>query len=308
MATQVKNGKAFEYACVLAVAELSGNVVVNMDAPYLNAKREFDALTTEEKTNDLKAARTALKIIKGLEPQIQHGKDTLFISVASDAMGIAGDVRDVILLRKGVWNCGLSCKHNHEAVKHYRVTTDPDFSYNWIKIHCSKEFKDAMKPVYERLEAHIGSKWPDKQEKDISYYGPVLNAYRDEIERLATVYENVPALLLKSFFGTHDFYKIIMSENAKTTTVEGFNVYGTLNRRCAGIVPVNVPKLKMPTRLIEASRPKWNTIELVFDEGWAVEMRLHNKDSKIRTSALAWNIALIGVPPYFFVNTRPWEE
>ena len=66
--------------------------------------------------------------------------------------------------------------------------------------------------------------------------------------------------------------------------------------------------LKMPTRLIEASRPRWNTIELVFDEGWAVEMRLHNKDSKIKLGGLAWNIELIGVPPYFFVNTRPWDE
>ena len=308
MANQVKNGRAFEYACALAIADICSNVEFVIDTPFLTAKKEYEALTEEKRVNDIKASKTALKIIKGLEPQIEHGSGTLYVSLAADALGIAGDVRDVMLLRKNNWQCGFSCKHNHEAVKHYRVTTDPDFSYNWIGIHCSDEFKDLMKPVYETLNANFGSEWPSQDEKDRLYYSPTLNAYRDEIERLARVYENVSGLLLKSFFGSNDFYKIIMLESERTVTVEGFNIYGSLNKKVGTYKPVRVPKLKMPTRLIEASRPRWNTIELVFDEGWAVEMRLHNKDKKIRASALAWNIELIGVPPYFFVNTRPWDE
>lgn len=307
MAKQVKNGKAFEYACALATSELCESIIED-SAPLRTAKKEFEELPPENKENDIKAAKTALKIIKGLEPQIEHGSGILHISLASDALGQAGDVRDVMLLRKDNWQTGFSCKHNHEAVKHYRVTTDADFSYNWIGIHCGYDFLNKMSPVYKQLKANVGSLWPSQEEKDILYYRPTLDAYRDEIERLASVYKNVPELLLQSFFGNNDFYKIIMLENARTTTVEGFNIYGSLNKRFGNYKPVKVPRLKMPTRLIEASRPRWNTIELVFDEGWAVEMRLHNKDSKIKLGGLAWNIELIGVPPYFFVNTRPWDE
>ena len=64
----------------------------------------------------------------------------------------------------------------------------------------------------------------------------------------------------------------------------------------------------MPTRLIEATRVSTTTNNLVFDNGWQVSMRLHNKDSVIKPTALAWDVQLIGLPPSVYVNTRSWFE
>lgn len=65
-----------------------------------------------------------MRIIKRLEPQLTepNGNEPLFLSLQADAEGIKGDVRDVLCIRKkNGWEIGLSCKHNHHAVKHSRL-------------------------------------------------------------------------------------------------------------------------------------------------------------------------------------------
>lgn len=64
----------------------------------------------------------------------------------------------------------------------------------------------------------------------------------------------------------------------------------------------------MPTRLIEWRLSGNDKIILTFDNGWAVEMRIHNKDSVIKATALACDVNLIGLPPSVYVNTRSWSE
>ena len=246
----------------------------------------------------------------------------MLLSIAADAQGVKGDVRDVLCIREeegsGGWAIGISCKHNHEALKHPRITEGKDFGKDWIGIPCSKEFIDEITPITDSLVKFGEGRilWRDIENKWDGYYVPILNAYLKEIERLCMAREDVPGKLLSYFFGTNDFYKVIMKSKAQSTTVEGFNMYGTLNTPAGRFRPTfRVPLMKMPTRLLDASfkmsakgKKSKTTIILTFDAGWAISMRLHNKDDIAKPTSLAWNVELEGLPPSTYVNTHPWSE
>jgi hypothetical protein len=130
---QTTNGKAFEYACVEALnkaLENCGDVVIE-SSPQLNtAKEMYETIDEELKSALDKAAYAAITVIKRLEPQLwkPNGNEPLFLSIQPDAAGIKGDVRDVVCLRKqNGWEIGFSCKHNHHAVKHSRLSDTIDF-------------------------------------------------------------------------------------------------------------------------------------------------------------------------------------
>ena len=92
-------------------------------------------------------------------------------------------------------------------------------------------------------------------------------------------------------------------------------MHGTLNQSAGKKKAMTrVPVVKMPTRLIDAafkttsSGPSKTTIILTFDGGWAISMRLHNKDDIAKPTSLAWDVKLEGLPPSTYVNTHSWDE
>lgn len=327
MAKQTLNGKAFEYACLKAMqdklASSNKEVVVDETPAYFTTADKFAALSNEEQKKYLDAANAAIKIIFPLEPKIENDNGSLILAVNTDAaaQGVDGDVRDVLCIRfrgqDNEWQIGLSCKHNHEALKHPRITADKDFGKNWIDIPNSSEFIEEISVVVDKLIDYANQDvlWKDvastDEEKQDNYYVPILEAYRKEIERLCKNYDSVPEKLLSYFFGSKDFYKVIMKESQKVTEVEAFNMNGTLGMKSGSIKPLTrVQTIKMPTRLIEASfkENSKTTIILVFDGGWQISMRLHNKDKKVKPTSLAWDVQLVGLPTGTYVNTRSWYE
>ena len=76
-------------------------------------------------------AKAALKIIEWLEPKMSDYTGDLLISLQTDSKGQEGDVSDV-LITIDKWEIGLSCKHNHEAVKHSRLSDTIDFGKEWF--------------------------------------------------------------------------------------------------------------------------------------------------------------------------------
>lgn len=327
MAKQTLNGKAFEYACLKAMQDklvLLGKSVSVDDTPaYQTVAAKFAELSNEEQIKYMDAAKAAIKIIFPLEPKIENENGELFLAVNADAaaQGADGDVRDVLCIRfKGLdneWQIGLSCKHNHEALKHPRITADKDFGKNWIGISNSREFIEEISGTIDELISYMnqGVLWkdiaPTDEEKQEKYYVPILTAYKNEIERLCKNYDNVPEKLLSYFFGSKDFYKVIMKESQKLTEVEAFNMNGTLGMKSGNIKPLTrIQTIKMPTRLIEASfkENSKTSIILVFDGGWTISMRLHNKDKKVKLTSLAWDVQLVGLPTGTYVNTRSWYE
>lgn len=320
-ASHTINGKAFEYACLrsfLAQAEdLNKDVRIEANKAYATAEKAFSAVSDNAKAEMMAAANTAVKLIVPLEPKLMGGSGTLLLAIATDAVaiGIDGDVRDVLFVRSDdqKWAVGISCKHNHEGLRHPRITEGKDFGSDWIGVHCSREFIDEITPITNSLiqNKENGTLWSQINQKWDRYYVPILAAYLKEIQRMCNEDPTVPEKLLSYFFGANDFYKVIMKSGSRTTTVEGFNMHGTLNAACGKTKAMTkVPVIKMPTRLLDATfKPGTKTtIILTFDGGWSISMRLHNKDKVAKPTSLAWEVYLEGLPPSTYVNTHSWDE
>ena len=292
-------------------------VLVLAGSALTTAEDAYGSMPPMRKETLDKAAETAIKLILPLEPTLMHGHGDLLLQIASDsiAIGANGDVRDVFCIRDDEqdWKIGFSCKHNHEALRHPRITEGLDFGWDWVRVHCSRNFIDEMSSIIEPLKSYQDSArlWREIPGKTSDYYVPILDAYKDEIARLCVKDPDVPSRLLGFFFGANDFYKIIMRDKDRTTTIECFNMNGTLGRPCGSIKPLRkIARTPMPSRLIDiASSPKsHNAIVLTFDEGWAISMRLHNKDSIAKPTSLAWDVTLVGLPQTMYTNTHYWDE
>lgn len=95
-----------------------------------------------------------------MEP-ILSSSDKLYgvLQAMPDSAGVKGDVRDVDFIiykdeeqKDIVRDIGISCKNNHEAVKHPRITEDPDFAKTWTagKFSCGEEFIKGMEKIFEK--------------------------------------------------------------------------------------------------------------------------------------------------------------
>ena len=64
-----------------------------------------------------------------------------FLEFQKDGQGVKCDVRDIVVKRKDIeWEVGLSIKHNHDAVKHSRLSHKLDFGKEWFEMPCSDEY------------------------------------------------------------------------------------------------------------------------------------------------------------------------
>ena len=321
---QTSNGKAFEYACVLALHEqLGGSQQIAIEAsPQMEtAQKLYDEMSEDMKELLDAAARAAVRIIKRLEPQLMeaNGNEPLFLSLQTDAAGIKGDVRDVLCIcRQNGWEIGLSCKHNHHAVKHSRLSDTIDFGREWLDVPCSKEYFDKVVPLFTELrEVRDKSKeegcpalWNDIEGKAEKYYIPVLQAFMEELSKIASENENIPEKLIRYLLGRYDFYKVITDDKNKTTRVEAINIAGTLNQQSGSLKAIaKVPLLKMPTQFyhIGFKLGSDNTIEVVCDEGWQISMRIHSASSRVEPS-LKFDVQLISLPSSVHTQMEPWEN
>lgn len=320
MSGQTQKGKAFEYACLNAIkGELEHrgySVLVDVGKAYVTAKSAYEHLSPDETKNYDDAAKTGAKMLFPLEPEFLHGSGALTLSLNTDSAGKSKDkdVRDVLCLRsEDNWEIGISCKHNHAALKHPRVTENLDFGSDWIGYPCSRDFISTARAIVDPLHEYreVGKNWDAVPDKWDTFYVPLLRAHLEEIIRLCAEHDDVPAKLLTYFFGAKDFYKLISNENGKTTRLIAFNMSDTLSCPVGKFKPVaHMPKIKLPTRLIEGRFKEGSktTIQLTFDGGWVVEMRLHNKDKAATHTSLAWDVNLTGLPHGVYQSERPWYE
>ncbi len=314
-------GKGFEYAVLDAfrvfLTRNGVDVETEVSEVYETAKSAFEKLDSDEQLDYKAAASAAVKVIAPLEPRLVIGEDDSAISlrILPDARGEEGDVRDVVCARPSEgWEIGISCKHNHEALKHPRVTKDADFGKDWIGVPCSSDFHEKIDRVMRLVDSWVGTKWRDHDNKVKDVYRPVLEAFVVEIEHLCQSCSDAPAKMAGYFFGIEDFYKVIAKDRrglglAGRTKVMAFDIRGTLGKAVKGKRPLlSVPQISLPTRLIEI-RIKPNsdtTIEMTFDRGWVIHMRLHNADSNVKTTGLKWDVTLSGMPNGLYEQEQPW--
>lgn len=322
MGNQTENGKAFEYACAYAILEkYQKRLAVTMDdSPQMETARRFYAyLDALHKANYLKAARAAVKIIDRLEPKLSSDTSQLILKLQTDSKGIHGDVRDVLCVRDNTWEIGLSCKHNHEAVKHSRLSDTINFGKDWFGKSCSDQYFHEISDVFLPLRKirddskangspALWSSMPDKEDR---CYVPVLKAFMKELKRLDQEYpREIPEKLIRYLIGTNDFYKVIMNDQRKYTQIESVNINGTLNQsNGTKKALVDVPVMKLPSKFYEIGFKdgQKNTIVVVCDQGWNISMRIHNASSKIEPS-LKFDVQLMAMPSSVLRQIEPWDE
>lgn len=317
MAIQSKNGKAYEYACLNVFKKFLKDINNNVEILYVDAvsiaQNDYESLSIDLRNKMDNAAMAAVRVIARLEPLLQNSfGQNLFLTLQSDKAGNEGDVRDILAIRKDCdWEIGISCKHNHNAVKHSRLSQLIDFGDKWLQIPCSEEYFKDIAPIFDKLTALRNEKieWKAIKNKNEEVYVPLLDSFVKELKRLDA--ENpviVPQRFLSYLLGKNDFYKVISKESKKVTQISAFNIYGTLNKNFGKIKPQTiVPKLIMPTKFYDISyKPKSkNTIIATCDNGWTISMRIHSASTLVEPS-LKFDVNLIGIPQTLYTQYEPW--
>lgn len=314
MASQTINGKAFEYALLLeSYDRLKGltNISIAENEPYQNAKGCFDSFVEDEQDTFKITASAAINFLIDIEPRLSNGinkNDTLVLEIVSDQAGQTGDVRDILMIRSlQKWEIGISAKNNHRAVKHSRLSMNIDFGKKWLGVPCSQNYFDEIKSVFDMLadlKANDSStKWTSIENMHQVVYIPILNAFRKELLRLDKEKpNNVAENLVQYLIGNTDFYKVIKGN--KMVEIQAYNLKGTLNLPFDNVKPkAKIPKLKLPTRLIEIvyQDDSVTTLLVSLNEGWQISFRIHNASSRVEPS-LKFDINLVSAPHTLFTN------
>ena len=133
------NGRAYEYACVIALHEAvkqHRTIQIVQNSSLEVSKSAWDKMSKQQQELYQLSAASVTSTIFAMEPNIlEVSSDTLDIYIQSDQEGQEADVRDIILRRNDiVWEIGLSVKHNHLAIKHSRIARSLDFGKKWCGV------------------------------------------------------------------------------------------------------------------------------------------------------------------------------
>lgn len=298
-------GRAYEYICLntlyLAIKDIRHTEIIE-NKSYQTAKKVWDTLTEGEKYLYTLSAKSTIDTIFALEPNIvEQSSDILSLYIQNDKHGEEADVRDIIIERKDIiWEIGLSIKHNHMAVKHSRIAKKLDFGLKWYNVPCSQTYWDDIKPTFNFLEKEKakGTYFRDLKSKEDDVYVPLLNAFIKEITTQVNKDMNVPRRMVEYLLSKYDFYKVISIDKKRITTIQSFNMYGTLNLPSRVLQPtIKVPVINLPTTLLHIGfKPgSKTTVIMCFDNGWQFSFRIHNAKDVIETS-LKFDIQIAGMP------------
>lgn len=319
MGSQKQSGTAFEYAVLQALRQSIGadNCHVIDGASTLGAAAAFDSLDPDRQNEDTLAGKAAAEMLLKFEPRLilaSRGQESINLSIQSDQAGGSGDVRDILLSStKGDWEIGVSAKHQHEALKHSRLSNKIDFGEKWLGFPCSQNYFDAIRPIFELLQTFKEQKieWSSLPDKSTEIYEPILQAFKNEVIALENQRPGLVARGLISYLiGNKDFYKVIKLK--RQTKVQVFNFNGALNNAARGLQPdLKLEKLKLPARVVEIdfrrseNEKSSTTLDMICDAGWQLSFRLHNASSKVEPS-LKFDINLIGRPNNLQTFTSVW--
>ncbi len=294
MASQVTNGKGFEWAVAAALADqLHVNVLRSSESA--NAKAAYERLSTEKQGHFQRCAEQAASYITAQEQLLaKHPRD---IALLPDAAGIRGDVRDVLVRYRDEIDSatGISCKTNHEAYKHPRISGQRDFIKEWgLGAGCSSEYWDAVRPVFAelkkiQLDSGKTATWASLGNYQARYYVPVLKAWRAELLKWAGGTDqqshNAATALCRYVLGNKDFWKVISYEDG--VKLFAFNTGNTLG----------TPVTPLADRVdrAEFKEEGGNSIDVSMSKGYQFNFRIHNASSRVEPS-LKFDVKSIGIP------------
>lgn len=309
-------GRAFEYITLITLhSEISKirPATIEQNSSFFAAQRAWNNISADIQNNLQRSANAYVDAIFDLEPLIlEDDGDEVELLIQPDDRGVAGDVRDILIVRSGIrWEIGLSLKHNHFAVKHSRLGKNLDFADRWYGLPCSDQYWDDIAPIFNYLEAEKArrSNWRDLPSKENDVYIPLLNAFIDEVMRGVECDPSVPSKMVEYLLGEFDFYKVVSVDRSRASQILTFNLRGTLNQSGRRTRPsINVPVVTLPTRIVSMGfKPgSNNTVELYMDGGWQFSFRIHNASTAVETS-LKFDIQIVGMPATIISINCRWN-
>lgn len=292
MAGATQNGKGYEWAIARAFSRKL-NVPIRDDQPAAVAKASFGALEPELRARfDLSAEVGIAHVLERENSKItQHTPRQ--VHLMSDAAGKAGDVRDVVLT-SGEVIFGVSCKSNHRAYKHPRLSGQIDWVSSWgiNSRGASEEYWGVVRPLFEELdrlkiESSGTALFRDLENLHGDFYMPILSAFETELSnQVSQVGSQAVAEAIASYvIGRKDFYKFVTTP--RELLIQTYNFNGTL----AG------PKSMMPSQVLAVDRLEGSqfSMNLRLDRGYVFNFRLHSASSRIEPS-LKFDVQAIGLP------------
>lgn len=298
-------GRAYEYAWIKTLYEAlhkqRKTKIVENTSLAANEKAWF-LMDKDMQETFIVSAEAAIDTVLELEPRLSEANnDLLTLEFQKDGQGVKGDVRDVVIRRTDIkWEIGLSIKHNHEAVKHSRLSHKLDFGNEWFDVPCSTEYWNAVNPIFEILktEKEKGTRWSEILDKEQLIYIPLLQAFMDEINNSYKADKTMPRKMIEYLIGIEDYYKIVSRDSKRITLIHTFNMHNTLNKPGKNkISAITVPIVELPTRFValEFKPDSSNTVEMYLDNGWQLSFRIHNASTKVEPS-LKFDVQFIGMP------------
>lgn len=298
--SQVRNGKAFEWAVACALQNITAYEIIN-NTHSIKPRDYFSAFTHSEQQSFHKTAERAIEHIVKKEVDFFSSK-TGTIGFQSDSVGQSGDVRDLIV-SNGSKEIGISCKNNHSDLKHSRLSDVLDFVKEWglNENGCSKlywdEVHNAFSDVKQIVANNVNAMWRDVPNKEQIYW-KVLDAWASEIMRCyggtQAQHELLCKRLINYLFGTHDFYKVIKREGS-AVDIQCINFRKKLTR----------PYAKYPThiRAIDNLNGSQYSKTIAFNNGFSINFRIHNADKELNKS-LKFAIKALSLPSEQFYQQR----
>lgn len=300
-----EQGRAYEYAWITALFKKLSSIRktgIVCNSSYDANERAWNAVNDAKKALYTISANAAVKELLELEPRMEENdEDVLLLEFQKDEAGEKGDVRDIVVRRNDInWEIGLSIKHNHEAVKHCRLSHILDFGKEWYGIPCSDLYWNDIKPVFDMLkhEKNRGTNWSDLRDKENDVYIPLLQAFLNEVNRKYVDNNNVVIEMFEYLVGNKDYHKIVSNDNKRLTLIHTFNIHGTLNKPSKlKFSAFEVPVADMPTEILATRfKPGSNTtVEIYMDNGWAFSFRIHSASTRIQPS-LKFDVQFISTP------------
>lgn len=298
-------GRAYEYSWMNtlynALCKIRKTRIIDNSSLHANEKAWMCMDDETRKVLSI-SAEAAINTVFEMEPMMsENDNDELTLEFQKDNAGVKGDVRDIVIRRDDIgWEIGLSIKHNHDAVKHSRLSYRLDFGKEWFDIPCSDIYWNSVSPIFDVLknEKSNGKKWSELTEKDKTVYVPLLKAFMAEVNRAYSIDRNMPRKMVEYLIGIEDYYKIISYDKKRLTLIHTFNMHNTLNKPSKiKISAITVPLVELPTRLIALDfKPgSRNTLEMFLDNGWQLSFRIHNASTKVEPS-LKFDVQFIGMP------------
>jgi hypothetical protein len=294
--TQVENGKAFEWAIAQALSRATDGTHILDNTSKTNAEKCFWQINQTLRDRFELAADKAVQHILSKEATSDAVRHPLSVRISADSQGQSGDVRDVVLASP-TDELGISCKTNHDAFKHSRLSARIDFVKKWglDASGCSQDYWDAVRPLFQelaQLKQNSGRQalWRDLENRAERFFWPVLDAFDSELVRLTNINAEhsaeVSKNLVKYIVGGRDFFKVVCRPDE--VEIQGFNLNESLS----------VGKTKYPDHVIGIDRLDGGQFSKTvrFNRGFTFNFRIHNASSRIEPS-LKFDIRAVSLPP-----------